>query len=189
MKDVSTIMDLRCFPYGNAQESKNADGTWKFTCQHGTNECIGNMYEACAIEHYNYTIANNVPYWWGYFYCLELSENAGVKSVASNCAAENGIDFNIITQCAGTYPDQGSSDDGNPLMHNIAVATNNLIPPHQYTPWVVMNGSPLTQAQLDQSLTKLVCNAYTGTTKPAACSAFVSERVEKRDVDVKVEVA
>lgn len=172
-------MDLRCFPYGNAQESKNADGTWKFTCQHGTSECIGNMYEACAIEHYNYSDpTTNVPYWWAYFDCLELSGQAGVKSVASDCASKHGIDFTIVTNCAGSYPDQGSADDGNPLMHSIAVATNNLIPPHQYTPWVVMNGTPLTQAQLDMSLTNLVCNAYTGTDKPAACTKY-SARVER----------
>jgi len=176
MKEVSTIMDFRSFPYGNAQESKNADGTWKFTCQHGTDECIGNMYEACAMEKYNYSDpTTNVPYWWGNFYCLELSGQAGVKAVASNCASSNGIDWNLISTCAGTYPDQGSSDDGNPLMHNIAVATNNLIPPHQWTPWVVLNGSPLTQAQLDMSLVTLVCNAYTGPNPPAACGKYSSQ--------------
>jgi len=178
-------MDLRCFPYGNANEVKNADGTWRFSCQHGTEECIGNMYEACAIEHYNKSDATNVPVWWGFFYCLELSGNAGNTATASNCASKNGIDWSIIQTCAGPSPDQGSSTDGNPLMHSIAVATINLVPPHQWTPWVVLNGSPLSQAQLDMSLTTLVCNAYTGTDKPPACSKY-SSRVEKPEAEMSL---
>jgi len=75
-------MVLSSFPYGNAKETQNADGTWTFTCQHGVNECIGNMYEACAIEHNNSTGTNNVPTWWPFFYCMEKSQNAAVESVA-----------------------------------------------------------------------------------------------------------
>jgi len=158
------------YPYGNAQEKQNADGTWQFTCQHGNSECIGNMYEGCAIEHYP-TVTKGVPAWWPFFLCLEASGNAGTLSVAQNCAKNNGIDWNVIDTCSGSNPAQGSSSDGNPNMHKIAVATNSLSPPHQYTPWVVVNGSPLNQAQLDQSLIAIVCKDYTGT-KPSCCNAF-----------------
>jgi len=166
---IAPYMEFRSFPYGNANEKQNADGTWTFTCQHGVNECIGNMYEACAIEHYgNNTETPGQPKWWPYFYCLEKSEEAGVETVAKNCAANNGLDWNIITTCSGSNPAVGSPSDGNPYMHQIAVSTNNLKPPHQWTPWVVVNGNPLTSAQLDESLVTIVCNAMTGT-KPDCC--------------------
>lgn len=165
------IMKFSSFPYGNANEKQNADGTWSFTCQHGENECIGNMYEACAIEHYGGNGQVGVPKWWNFFYCMELSGNAAVESVASNCAVKGGLDWSVIGpsgNCSGSSPQTGTTTDGNPLMHSIAVATNNLNPPHTFTPWVVLNGKPLSSAQLDLSLNTLVCNAYTGT-KPSCC--------------------
>jgi len=166
------IMIFRSFPYGNANEKQNADGTWAFTCQHGVDECYGNMYEACGMEHYgNDSKTTGVPTWWKYFYCLEYSQNAGVASVAQNCATGSGLDWNVISTCAGSNPAVGSADDGNPEMHRIAVATNSLVPPHTFTPWVVLNGKPLSSAQLDLSLNTLVCNAYTGTL-PACCNAL-----------------
>jgi len=163
------IMFFRSFPYGNANEKQNADGTWAFTCQHGVDECIGNMYEACAMEHYGNDTTVGVPLWWKFFYCMEASGQGGVASVAQSCAAGSGIDWNVVSICSGSDPSAGNATDGNPEMHRIAVATNSLIPPHTSTPWVVMNGKPLSTAQLNMSLNTLVCNAYTGTL-PACCA-------------------
>jgi len=178
---VGNIMDVFNWPYGNAQESKNADGTWKYTCQHGNNECIGNMYEACAIEHNNHSLgdAMNTPAWWAFFDCMELSGNAGVASVASNCATKGGLDWATIQTCAGSNPAEGTSTDGNPIMHQMAVFTNNLQPPHQWTPWVIVDGTPLTSAQLDLSLIPIVCNAYTkkGGVAPSGCKSLVSAQL------------
>jgi len=170
-------MTLRSFPYGNAKETQNADGTWSFTCQHGVNECIGNMFEACAIEHNNSTGTNHVPTWWPFFYCMEKSQNAANVTIASNCAKNNGLDWTTIDTCAGDDPAKGTKEDGNPLMHNIAVATGALVPPHTFTPWVVVDGKPLTSAQLDLPLTPIVCTAYSNKnpqtcTLPSACKGI-----------------
>jgi len=154
-------MDFTSYPYGNANEKQNADGSWSFTCQHGVNECIGNMYEACAMEHNNATDSKNVPVWWPFFYCMEKSGNAADTVVASGCAKNNGLDWTVITTCSGTDPSKGYPTDGNPLMHKLAVATGSLQPPHQWTPWVVVDGTPLTSAQLDLPLTPIVCKQYT----------------------------
>jgi len=178
-------MDVYSWPYGNANEVKQPDGTWKYSCQHGTAECAGNMYEACGIEHNNATNkdAHNTPVWWKYFLCLEASGKAGTASVAQNCATNNGLDWNTISTCSGSDPTVGSTADGNPLMHNIALWTNALNPPHQWTPWVIIDGSPLTQAQLDMSLTNLVCTEYkkkTTAPPPAGCSSLMSSKIDKR---------
>lgn len=173
IQNVGTIMDFMLYAYGNAQE-KQSGSQWVYTCQHGTGECAGNMYEACSVEHYP-TVVNGTPTWFPFFLCMERSGNAGSASVAQKCAADNKLDWNVISKCAGSNPPQGSSDDGNPLMHNIAVATNSLVPPHQWTPWIVMDGKPFSQAQLSESLTKLVCNEYKGTSKPPACKGFEEE--------------
>jgi len=172
---IGEIIDFRAFPYGNANEKQNADGTWSFTCQHGVNECIGNMYEACAIKYNNGTDSKHVPTYWPFYYCMEKSGNAANTTIASNCATSSGLDWAQITTCSGSDPSKGSTDDGNPLMHSIAVATNSLIPPHQWTPWVVVNGTPLTSAQIDLPLTPIVCKAYlsqAGCTAPPACQSL-----------------
>lgn len=127
------------------------------------------------MEHNNATNDKHVPVWWPFFYCMEKSGNAADTTVASGCAKNNGLDWTVITTCAGSDPSHGSSTDGNPLMHSIAVATNSLVPPHQWTPWVVVNGSPLTSAQLDLPLTPIVCKAYTakaGCVAPAGCNSL-----------------
>jgi len=177
-------MDVYSWPYGNANEVKNADGTWRFSCQHGSAECAGNMYEACGIEHNNKTMGDthNTPMWWAYFDCLEKSGNAGSATVAKNCASTGNLDWNTISTCAGSDPTAGSPTDGNPLMHNIALWTNALNPPHQWTPWVVMDGKPLTQAQLDIPLINLVCNEYAakGGTLPSGCKQLNSLNIDKR---------
>jgi len=178
---IGEIIDFRAFPYGNANEKQNADGTWTFTCQHGVNECIGNMYEGCAIEHNDKLDSKHVPVWWPFYYCMEKSGNAADTTVASGCAKNNGLDWIVITNCSTTTnPAKGSDEDGNPNMHKIAVETGSLIPPHTFTPWVVVDGAPLTSAQIDLSLTPIVCKQYTTLNAanatcvaPAACKAIV----------------
>jgi len=181
LNSIGEIITFRSFPYGNANEKQNADGSWTFTCQHGVGECEGNMYEDCAMEHWNTTDKSGMyPTWWPYFYCMEKSGTAGDPTTASNCASANGLDFNVIKTCAGDNPAVGSPTDGNPLMHQTAVATNNLIPPHQWTPWVVVNGNPLTSAQIDLPLIPIVCNDYQTVCKqtpPAGCSSYMTPNI------------
>lgn len=168
-------MTFSMYPYGNARTTGPVGGLYQFTCQHGTNECIANMYEACGISHFN-TSTNGVPDWWNYINCMERS--AAPASAARTCATGNGLDWTVITSCAGSNPAVGSADDGNPLMYSIGLATQNLVPAHQWTPWVVLNGKPLSSAQLDQSLVSLVCAAYTGP-KPAGCTGKI--QVDMKD--------
>lgn len=148
-------MDFMLYPYGNAQQTKNADGSYSFTCQHGAKECEGNLVIACA-QHFH----NKTSEWFGFTECLE---KGSPSTDGEACAKKAGFsDWAEIDACT-------TSSLGNGLMHDIADATDGLSPPHQWTPWVVMNGTPLTETQLDSTLIKLVCDAYTGT-KPAVCS-------------------
>jgi len=121
------------------------------------------MYEGCAIKHFpGVDSKTNIPVWWPFYYCMEKAGTAADTVTASGCAKNNGLDWITITDCSTTTnPAQGSAADGNPNMHQIALDTINLIPPHQWTPWVVVQGTPLTSAQLDLPLTPIVCKEYT----------------------------
>lgn len=156
-------MDFMIFPYGNAAETRKPDGTYSFTCQHGASECTANMIEVCAIHFHNTS-------WFDFIFCMESSRSPA--TAGPSCAKSSSwtdYDSNILP-CT-------TSSLGNGLMHSVAQATENLNPPHQWTPWVVMNGKPLTETQLDQELTKLVCAAYTGA-KPAACNKYTQKKLQ-----------
>jgi len=43
------MCDLQAYPYGNAKERRTNKG-WEYTCQHGADECVGNMVEVCALN-------------------------------------------------------------------------------------------------------------------------------------------
>ena len=136
------------------------------------------MYQACGVSNNNGTdTETGIPKWWPYVNCMESSKDP--KKSAEDCANNNNVDWSAIEACAGKDPAIGSTDEGNPLMHSIGSATENLQPAHQWTPWVVMNGKPLSSKQLDESLVKVVCDAYTGT-KPAGCTS-TSQKLNYRN--------
>jgi len=152
---MQPILNISMVPYGNAQESQQGD-QWVFTCQHGDQECQGNLIESCVIGHYPDTNTHLT-----FINCMESASDP--VSGAQGCATQQGLDWNAINTCV-------NGDEGNALEHNMAVRTENLSPPHQYVPWVVINGQYSQQAE--SSLLKVVCAAYAGP-PPAGCnSAF-----------------
>lgn len=49
-----------------------------------------------------------------------------------------------------------------------AAETNSLVPPHQYVPWVVVDGQPLYEDY--ENFISYICKAYKGNVMPEACS-------------------
>ena len=60
------MADVHLWPYGNAHEVAGPEDTWKYTCQHGPNECVGNMLEACALYYIKDPLQQQQ-----FFVCLE----------------------------------------------------------------------------------------------------------------------
>jgi len=149
-------MNFSYYPYGNARQKQKPDGTWEFTCQHGANECKANMMFACTMHYHS-----DPKDYWPFVSCVE--EASSPATAGEKCAKSAGFDWSEINTCL-------TGKLGNQLEHAVGVATDGLVPRHQWTPWVVMNGKPLSQSQLDQKLVKLVCDAYQGSQKPQACT-------------------
>ena len=63
--------------------------------------------------------------------------------------------------------------EGNELLHQFAVLTDNLVPPHRYVPHIVIDGVHDEQLQdlAQTDLLKFVCEMYSGE-KPEACLVF-----------------
>jgi len=156
-------------PYGNA---KNASG--RVTCQHGVNECKGNMQQACIIKYHPKT-ADHLPI----LVCQVRAYPQGgpaVLAAAQTCVEAAGFDFAPIAKCYG----DGAGDEGVALIEANAARTGALQPPHTSVPWVVINGKPVDlncqgdPVCLNANFMKYVCDAYKaggGTAPPAACGA------------------
>lgn len=154
----SGIVNFEFVPYGNAQEQPYGS-SWYFTCQHGPNECYGNLVETCAIHHYP-DPKQHIPF-------LSCLEQYGPSTYGSYCASVVKINYEPIQTCA-------NGDEGKQLEHQMALKTEQLSPPHQYVPWLTLNGQHTNEIQngLSSAMLETVCNAYTGT-KPDGCTRKV----------------
>ncbi|NXP19070.1 GILT reductase, partial [Scytalopus superciliaris] len=190
----SEMLNVTLVPYGNAQE-RNVSGKWDFQCQHGPEECLGNMIEACLMHE-----AMNFSIYFPLIFCLE-SGSSVTKNLEAVCPTPHlsclwgctcpscppqghpsPPDHPVCPlswQCLQVYApelDRGrisncvQGDMGLDLMHQNAQLTEALDPPHQYVPWIVINGKHTDelQAEAEDSLLGLVCRLYQGE-KPEVC--------------------
>jgi len=148
------IMDIGLYPYGNARETQQGQ-KWDFQCQHGAEECVLNLVEACALH-----LLGHPSQFMPYIHCLESNPSL---ANAKSCAAQLEIEWGPISACY-------TGSQGNHLEHELAIKTSALNPPHQYVPWIVVNGVHNDQVQqaAQSNLLKYVCQTYTGV-KPHAC--------------------
>ncbi|XP_069783855.1 gamma-interferon-inducible lysosomal thiol reductase-like isoform X4 [Narcine bancroftii] len=146
------------YQIASACQERNESGKWIFNCQHGQEECTGNMIEACLMH-----TLQNVKRFFPIIFCMESAPD--VISAAQLCLKvyEPTVDWTEIEKCV-------NGNLGNKLMHQNAERTEALNPPHKYVPWILVNGvhSKELQTQAMTSLFNLVCNTYKGK-KPPVC--------------------
>ncbi|XP_069013131.1 gamma-interferon-inducible lysosomal thiol reductase [Embiotoca jacksoni] len=151
---LNDIMSVTLVPYGNAQEKPDGQ-KYVFECQHGEDECLGNMIETCLL--------NMTQMAFPVIFCMESSNNV-IKS-AKSCLElySPELSWDSVMSCV-------NGDVGNGLMHQNALKTKALDPAHQYVPWITVDGKHTEdlQEKAMSSLFMLVCNMYKGS-KPEAC--------------------
>ncbi|XP_033727013.1 gamma-interferon-inducible lysosomal thiol reductase-like [Pecten maximus] len=161
-KNVGDIMNITLVPYGNAHEKKSSEGKWQFQCQHGEQECIGNIIDACTIS-----MVKNFTIYFPFINCMEEKLYEGdinPPQAAEKCAKQFSLkEIDGILACS-------RSDTGIMLEHQMALKTDALQPPHTYVPWVELNGvhTDRIQKEAENNLINLICDTYMGV-KPPAC--------------------
>ncbi|KAK1786217.1 hypothetical protein P4O66_017936 [Electrophorus voltai] len=159
---LEDIMNVELVPYGNAQEQLT-EKKYVFICQHGEDECLGNMIETCMLNKMGAAAYRVID-------CMESA--AHVLNAAKPCAElfSPNTSWDTVMDCV-------KGDLGNQLMHENALKTEALKPPHQYVPWVTINGEHTEELQVKamNSLFNLVCSLYQGK-KPIACTVGLKGR-------------
>ncbi|KAJ0792259.1 putative gamma interferon inducible lysosomal thiol reductase GILT, Thioredoxin-like superfamily [Helianthus annuus] len=148
-----SIVDLKLSPYGNARIT--SDGT--IVCQHGRWECLLNTVEACAIQAWP-DVNDHFPF----VYCVEQQNNQGKYTEWEKC-------FDILNLDPKPVADCYNSGLGHKLEVQYADETKALEPPHEYVPWVVVDGQPLYEASDYTNFISYICKAYKGSNVPQAC--------------------
>jgi len=144
------IANITFIPYGNAQEVQQGS-KYVYTCQHGPDECTGNVFEACAKS------KMSSEQFHGFLICVKenIELNKRDFTVTTKFCTNDDKLASDITTCA-------YSGEGNALQHEAALQTNSLDPPHKYVPWIVVNGKydPNTGDQIVDDLFKYICKTY-----------------------------
>ncbi|XP_061797647.1 gamma-interferon-inducible lysosomal thiol reductase [Nerophis lumbriciformis] len=151
---LQDIFSVSLLPFGNAQEKP--DGSkFMFKCQHGEQECLGNTIQACLLN-----MSDNA---FLIIFCMEASTD--VIAAAKSCVGlySPQLSWERLMSCV-------NGDEGNQLMHQNALKTQALVPPHRFVPWVTVNGEHTDdlQRKATTSLFTLVCSMYKGV-KPVVC--------------------
>jgi interferon gamma-inducible protein 30 len=165
---VSTFEEIS---YGNAQ----TDPSGKVSCQHGPTECQGNLFEACAVA----LTPSGGDGWLTFITCM-YAEYSSVPTPAKKCATKAGLDWNTLNACA-------TGSQGAALIAANANRTNHLNPPHQYVPWLTVNGTlvadPPTGGPSEADVITAICAAYVppaGGSPPSCCSAAAAQQQQQQ---------
>lgn len=121
----SSLAMVRFFPYGNAVETEH-DGYYEFNCQHGGNECYGNLIEVCALDKLEYEDGLQ------FMVCIEAeirNYDQNFNKALTSCIKDKNMLKTIFKCVAG--------NEGNSLQHKVAIATPSN---KKYVPWILFNG-------------------------------------------------
>nr|CAI5824770.1 unnamed protein product [Callosobruchus analis] len=84
---------LEMVPFGNA-EYKYTKKKWELICQHGPQECYGNVIHACALD------LNPPKTALDFINCCEGQDNRTSDATFQKCAKEVGIEFEDLKYCS-----------------------------------------------------------------------------------------
>jgi len=140
-------------PSGKESFVSNHGQGWNFTCQHGPNECRGNLYQACFLK-------------------LHEKEDLDEKVQVINCIMSNQSPDTATLKCMDKIkvetPTKEAVDKcahsvfGQNVLHDIAVETKSLKPSLNFVPWIVINGEHTEEMQSESlnNLERYLCKNY-----------------------------
>lgn len=160
-KKIGNSIILKFIPYGNAEVSGSPD-KWTFTCQHGPEECRGNMIQTCATE-----VLNNTMDSLKFVVCA--FNTVRQEKIITECIRDKELQVKIRTCADGSM--------GKNLEREMALLTDALDPPQDFIPWITINkkGSSEINNKANNALLDLICSSYEGE-KPSSCPKSMKKK-------------
>ncbi|XP_015923199.1 gamma-interferon-inducible lysosomal thiol reductase [Parasteatoda tepidariorum] len=121
---VPDYLEVELIPYGNARWS-GKPGSYKFSCQHGEEECYGNTVQACYTALINNT-ADQIQF-------VKCAFDIRRQSHAVERCIKDLDLRRQVKKCV-------TSTMGNNLLYQMGKKTDSLNPPHTFIPWITING-------------------------------------------------
>ncbi|CAB3240568.1 unnamed protein product [Arctia plantaginis] len=138
---LSDFIDVTLVPYGKAT-TKEENGKYYFTCQHGEQECYANKIHACAIDAIgNMTSVVKITD------CM-IADNADADRALERCAKLMKIEADPISNCA-------KHEHGSALLKKYGDDTHILNP--TFIPTIIINGSGGNQPAILKNFLLEVC--------------------------------
>ncbi|XP_076048630.1 uncharacterized protein LOC143029685 [Oratosquilla oratoria] len=144
---LKNMVNLTIIPFGKATATPDGNSI-SFQCQHGPNECYGNKVQSCVVDMYN--VDQQVEF-------ISCMFEYGSAYSGSKCAKRVGLEWEDIRACA-------DGPEGDQLLYNNGVKTQNLRPHLNFVPTVTFEGK-YKRHSLRQTLYNFkaeVCKRYSG---------------------------
>ncbi|KAK7082347.1 hypothetical protein SK128_005402 [Halocaridina rubra] len=135
--------------YGNAKDSGIATG-YGFTCQHGPEECFGNMVLECAKRYVN-DVNSFLQFVACFMFGIQPHHQRG-EACGQNCWREMGANTRVWSH----------HQRGQQLLHNAGIYQKSFHPISNSVPWIIINNSFTHQHLKDAqvNLFELLCSIY-----------------------------
>ncbi|KAK4883205.1 hypothetical protein RN001_006524 [Aquatica leii] len=123
---INSSLLLDFVPYGKANHHL-VNGKWKFSCQHGPNECLGNKYQACGLAR-NQSQAQNLEF----VHCMMSASNPSSEKAVTKCAPKLGIPMADILDCS-------NNATGDEILAQFGNRTHAVQPNIYFIPTIIFN--------------------------------------------------
>lgn len=175
-KELRPHLNITLNPYGNAMSVplKSVSPGYKFwhenttgkgfeyvhICQHGADECLGNLIQACAISLVEQSKHMEMVL------CMAAVPNWSIEKSSYECMTKAKIDQKLVKECV-------NSPQGNRLLADLGKQTQ-AVPGRKGTPWVMINGANLANTT---ELMRTICG-HVGD-GASSCAMFRTKDVAK----------
>ncbi|CAF0741797.1 unnamed protein product [Brachionus calyciflorus] len=156
----SSVVDFTLIPFGKANYTRDSiNSDWNFMCQHGPDECYGNIIHNCLIQE-RPNFVDHFPF----ISCTMENIMINFEAQALECAMKHSVDYEKLKQCA-------KSTIGNNLLYQAGEKTHSLDPKLNYVPWITVNNLHTNEIQktAEANLTYFICSELKDTITFSFC--------------------
>mmetsp|Transcript_18158 Transcript_18158/g.51218 ORF Transcript_18158/g.51218 Transcript_18158/m.51218 type:complete len:220 (-) Transcript_18158:107-766(-) len=156
---VPELFHPRMVPFGKATAERAENGTIVMSCQHGPQECDGNMQQACLIAtnpDYNVHLPMII--------CIMGRFRTYIWEYWEACGEIHNVPIAPIKECV-------ESGRGAELFLNLGQLQAKAAPKLDYVPWLNVNltHTPAQQEAAEDDLTRYLCSLQVSGTCPSGC--------------------